>query len=188
MAVWPSMLIAATSIVMQGQPAGPRYALEAPGVVAFEVETSAGPVKGTIPIKNLEIRGPKWGRFLFRLSLDAAHVDTGDAVRDTFIAEQVLRAGNGPLAMASTERIDPPWNPNGEPTEPPRAKCWMDAARKGAYVELTYTWKGKGENGVLTFTHEAPAEKLGLTKLPHPFIKLTGPVKFSFSGQLARRR
>jgi hypothetical protein len=170
--------------------AGPRYGLESgQAQIQFEIPTNIGPVKGTVDIVRLEVKGPQgWSRFSFRLEVDPTSVKTGDAFRDRFIAEKVLKASAGSLVVQGSERVAPRRKSPAEPLSDPRVRAWMDPARKRAFVEFPYTWADDEDmrGGQFTFRHSAELEKLGLPRPPHPFIKVTGPLKIQFSGHLPR--
>ncbi len=186
-------LVLATTLVAPTQDVqGRRFVLEEKATVQFEVNTTVGVVRGEIPIEKLESRGLEgWGRFDLRLLLQAGAVKTGDAVRDAFIANTVLRANEGALFLASTER-KPPTARAGQGTKPEdemwSVGAWLDPRRGRGYFPMHYrfTLDETKNKGRLEITKKATLKELGLTNVSHPFVQVTGPVTLRLNVDLVR--
>lgn len=184
-----SLLLCFTAVIPKASSATgvTQYQLKHKGTVQITVPTSVGIIKGQMQIKKLELRGPKgWNPFKFRLVLDASSFSSGDALRDKYVVERMLKPSQGDFYLFSLERIAPPWGEDGQPVGDARIKGFMDPVRKGAYVELPYRWDGDREGGVLTVEHEMSLKSLGLPAPEHPFVQVTGPLKISILADLAR--
>ena len=187
-----ALLIATTLVAPVQDVQGRRFSLNGPGAVQFEIPTSAGVVRGEIPISRLETRGIEgWGRFEFRLYLDVASIKTGDTVRDRYIANAILSANDGALVLASTER-KPPSARAGQGARKEDEMWsfggWLDARRGRKYMGVPYafTLAESNDRGQLDIHYAAPLQDLGLPKVGHPFVEVTGPVTLRLSVELER--
>jgi hypothetical protein len=128
------------------------------------------------------------------MRIDPSTVDTGDELRDRIIRERVLQARHGPLVVATWNRTSPPRSlppdapPGMELPKLPAAVGVLDERRKRRPVELRYSFEGDADKGKLRIEHSATLDALGLTAAPHPFVQLSGPVRFTLEASLVRDR
>lgn len=176
-------------------PAGPVFRLREPAELRFSVETNAGPIEGTIAVADIHSRGLEgWGRFELVIRLDPTTVKTGDSLRDRIIAERVLQASKGPLVISAWTRTSPPRSlpPDAPPDMVlptlPAAHGVLDERRRRRPIALRYSFEAQGQEATLQIEHSATLEALGLTKAPHPFVQITGPVQMTLEAPLVRQR
>jgi hypothetical protein len=172
--------------VLRGRPFG----LAGPTKLKFRVQTSLGPVEGTIGVVELEARGLEgWGGFEIRMALDPRSVRTGDELRDRLIAKSLLRADRGRLVVTSRVRLA------AEPVSAEEgaeslygATMTLDRTRRNRSFDLRYRFEGDETGGTLRLAKTLTLEALGLPGSPHPFVQVTGPVAMELAAPMVRRR
>lgn len=168
-----------------------RLRLAAPTPLAFEVPTDAGPIVGTIMLTRLDAAGLSGrGRFDVRVRLDPSTVKTDHPVLDGLIARQMLRAAEGPIVLGATSRLRPPKGASAEDGAAAPllgGAFWLDARRGGKALAIRYRYTGDRSGGVLEVEHRASLDELGLPPPAHPFVRVTGPVRFHLRARLVKR-
>ena len=164
-----------------------KFILKEPAELKVSVPTSVGVIKGVLRVSSVDLKGPAgWNRFAFKIKLAPSSFSSGDALRDRYVREQILKAHLGDISFYALERIAPARDEDGQPVGLPKAKGWLDPARQGAYLEIPYQWRKEEDGGILEITHQVPLKSVGLQSLKHPFVDVTGPVTLRLKANMVR--
>lgn len=168
--------------------AGPTYLGDKSAQLHFSFATSVGVVEGYIPIRSLEVKGPRGiGEFLFKIVVEPGRINTGDKLLDRLI-EEISLQGKQRLTLHATQRIRPKWRPPAEPKDLPKASAFLDSTKRRVYIEIPYTWNTIDSNSAkMSFSYEIDHKRLGFKDVRHPFAQMKGPIQFRFEGVLKRQ-
>ena len=150
--------------------------------LSFSVETSAGLVSGTIPVKSWRAKGLDGrGRLHFEIEFDPQKVSVGDKFIERFMRENVLpkriiASGSGRLAAPK----------DGEYAQMTVLQTWIVLDRRAPkYSEVHYLYEPKPGGGASFLArHKMSFEELGLKKVPHPFVEIMGKITLELSATL----
>jgi len=168
--------------------AGRRFVLAERTHLSFSVPTNGGVMAGTLPVKHIEARGLEgWGSYEVVVVLDVKRLTTGDPFWEDFIRSTVLHRHRRGLTLRSVEKLPSASVTEGEQAPPEKLVARVE--RPGARaMEISYRWEGDAESGTLRIDDAVSLEDLGLSPLPHPFLRAEGPVVVKLEAKLVRGR
>lgn len=165
---------------------GAALKMAAPSKLQFEVDTSAGPIKGTLSPLRVIARGlGGTGQFELVCEFDPLSLQTGDELRDRMLQRQLFGVDPEPLRFAAYTRVGAEARAEGAEPMATALGFWQ-TPRGRTRLDVPYGWKPADAGGTLTLTLASTWADLGLPEPAHPFVRVTGPVRLSLQVPLSK--
>lgn len=165
---------------------GAALQMAAPAKLQFEVDTTAGPIKGTLSPSAVIARGLSGtGQFELVCEFDPLSLHTGDDLRDRMLHRQLFGANPGALRFAAYTRVGAEASAEGS-TPMATAMGFWQTPQGRTRLDVPYAWSPADAGGTLTLTLVSTWAELGLPEPAHPFVRVTGPVRVTLQVPLSK--
>lgn len=167
---------------------GSALQMAAPVTLHFEVDTSAGPVTGTLAVSRVIARGLGGaGQFELVCEVDPLSLRTGDELRDRLLRRQLFGARPEALRFAAYTRAGANASATGQESAPmATAMGFWQTPHGRTRLDVPYGWEPAGSGGTLRLVLASNWSDLGLPEPEHPFVRVTGPVRMTLQVTLSK--